>query len=71
MFDLASHAGVITRAADHMIRQHGRHAADFAAYRSRELRALGDTEAATLWAEVSRRIGDRQGVAAGSPQLVD
>jgi hypothetical protein len=43
-----------------MIRQHGRHAADFADYRSRELRALGDTEAAALWAEVSRKIGDRQ-----------
>jgi hypothetical protein len=71
MFDLASHAGVVARAADHMIRQHGRHAADFAAYRSRELRALGDTEAATLWAEVSRRIGDLQGAAARCPQLAD
>jgi hypothetical protein len=69
MFDLASHAGVIARAADHMISRHGRHAADFAAYRSRELRALGERDAAELWAEVSRKIGDRQGVR--SPHLVD
>lgn len=70
MPDLATHAGVVARAAEHMIRQHGRHAADFAAYRSRELRALGDTEAAALWAEVSRKIGDWS-ASAQSPQLVD
>jgi len=60
MFDVASHAVVIARAAELMIRQHGRHAADFAAYRSRELQALGEGEAATLWAAVGRKIGDLQ-----------
>jgi len=71
MLELASHARVIARAAEHMIRQHGRHAADFAAYRSRELRALGDTEAADLWAAVSRRINDGQAAApARAPECV-
>jgi hypothetical protein len=52
-----------------MIRQHGRHAADFASYRSRELRALGEADAAQLWAEVSRKIGDWQGERATTPTL--
>jgi hypothetical protein len=51
-----SYAAIIARAADHMVRQHGRHAADFADYRSRELRALGSAEAAELWAAVGRQI---------------
>jgi hypothetical protein len=57
---VAPHAPIVRRAADHMVRLHGRHAADFAAYRSRELRALGDTEAAELWAAVSRTIRETQ-----------
>jgi hypothetical protein len=70
MIDVAVHAGVIARAAEHMIRQHGRHAADFAAYRSRELRATGDAKAAALWAEVGRKIGELQ-ASARTPECVD
>jgi hypothetical protein len=55
----SSNEAIIARAADHMVRQHGRHAADFAAFRSRELRAQGALEAADLWAQVSRTIEDR------------
>ena len=60
MLDLASHAGAIARAAEHMIGRHGRHAADFAAFRSRELRALGSVEAGELWAAVAQSIREMQ-----------
>lgn len=47
---------IVSRAAEHMIRQHGRHAADFADARCRELRATGNAKAAALWADVATRI---------------
>jgi len=52
----SSHDVIVARAAEHMISQHGRHAADFADYRSRELCALGNAEAGELWAAVAQRI---------------
>jgi hypothetical protein len=52
--------GIIVRAAKHMIQQHGRHAADFADYRSREMQALGHVEAAELWSAVARSVRERQ-----------
>lgn len=57
---LPSHDPIVARAADHMIRAHGRHAANFADYRSRELRALGSAEAASLWGDVARAIRERE-----------
>ena len=54
------HDGTIVRAAEHMINQHGRHAADFADFRSREMRALGHVEAGELWAAVARSVRERQ-----------
>jgi hypothetical protein len=61
---LPSHDPIVVRAADHMVRAHGRHAADFADYRSRELGALGSAEAAALWAAVARHIRDEPAHAA-------
>jgi hypothetical protein len=55
-----SHDTTIVLAAEHMIRRHGRHAADFADFRSRELQALGSVEAGALWADVARSIRERQ-----------
>lgn len=52
----SSHESIVRRAAEHMIDRHGRHAADFAEYRSRELRATGHPEAAALWADVANHI---------------
>jgi hypothetical protein len=57
----ASSDSIVTRAAEHMIRQHGRHAADFADARCRELRATGNAEAGALWAEVANRIREMPG----------
>jgi hypothetical protein len=57
---LPNHDPIVARAAEHMIRAHGRHAADFAAFRSRELGALGSAEAASLWSDVARAIRAQQ-----------
>jgi hypothetical protein len=57
---LPNHDPIVARAAEHMVRTHGRHAADFATYRSRELLAQGAVEAAELWRHVSRAIADQQ-----------
>ena len=55
-----SHDPIVARAVEHMIRTHGRHAADFADYRSRELLALGSAEAASLWSDVAYAIRAQQ-----------